>query len=388
MQLLFVFLIAYILMILQRKVYIKNWDKNLYVNVSFDKNHVTEGEDTTIIESVINDKWLPLPFLFFNFKLEKGLEAVENGRIAADDKFSRNDMINVLMKQSIKKYIKIKCCKRGKYKIDNFSIQAYNLLLDRNYSSDYCADSTLTVYPGTVDARRFEQMIKKMEGDLKNNSSLQVDPFLMRGLREYQTYDEMRFINWKATAKANELRVNVLDKINNSDVYIYVNLEVIQVFPNYEILEESIRLGKTFAVALSEYGIKSCIMTNGKETKSERFIAVNNPDSGPAYLNRVDEALAEICLEKIVPQKIREKSEESFIEYYGKEMKKNARKGFIILISNSRDSGLCTFMKNLKRERDYFAWIVPVAKGLDYEAVNGLEEYEYIWRLNYDGTEM
>ena len=50
-------------MAFQKKIYSNNWNRDLYVNVAFEKNQVTEGEDTVIVESVINNKWLPLPFL-------------------------------------------------------------------------------------------------------------------------------------------------------------------------------------------------------------------------------------------------------------------------------------------------------------------------------------
>lgn len=388
MQILLMAVLVYGIVMLQRKLYSNNWDKELYLNVAFEDHQVHEGETTNIIETVINNKWLPLPFLYIRFKLEKSFQTVGEERIAADDKYSRDDLLNVLMKQSIKRKIKIKCAKRGKYTIDGFSVNAYNLLLDEKHMADYSCNSTLTVYPVAVDARRFEKLLKCIDGDLKNNNSLQDDPFLIRGCREYQTYDEMRLINWNATARSGELRVNILEKQANRDVYIYVNLETVGMFHNNEILEESIRLGKSFAMLFSKNGIKSCVMTNGTNGKNGRLIAVRTPDKGPAYINRVDEALAEIWLEDKTIQKTRDESEESFFALYEELLSDSARKGFIVLISNSRERHLQEYMQELKREGRPFVWIVPIATGTEYEKNPLLDGYEYAWRLSYEGAEV
>ena len=53
MYIIFIFAIAYAFMAFQKKIYSNNWNRDLYVNVAFEKNQVTEGEDTVIVESVI-----------------------------------------------------------------------------------------------------------------------------------------------------------------------------------------------------------------------------------------------------------------------------------------------------------------------------------------------
>lgn len=386
MYIIFIFAIAYAFMAFQKKIYSNNWNRDLYVNVAFEKNQVTEGEDTVIVESVINNKWIPLPFLFINFKLENSFKTANMERVSADDKFTRNDLINVLMKQSVKKKIKIVCSRRGCYSIDSFSIKAYNLFLNEKFIEDYSGKSMLTVYPGTVDVRRFEELLKRIDGNLKNNDSFYDDCFLIRGCREYQPYDEMKYINWKATAKTGDLKVNVFDKISNSNVFIYVNLESLQVFADNEVLEESIRLAKSFAIVLSDYGMKSCVITNGKPQKSNAYVTVRKSDTGPAYLNRVDEALASIDLRKSISSKT-DAVDETFSEHYCNEILENADKGFIILISNSHEKNLCSCMRELKRHRNPFIWITPVASETEFENFNTIEGNEYAWRLKYEGAE-
>ena len=47
-------LIAFLLFLLQRKVYEKLWDKNLKVSISFVQTGISEGEEGQIVEIVEN----------------------------------------------------------------------------------------------------------------------------------------------------------------------------------------------------------------------------------------------------------------------------------------------------------------------------------------------
>lgn len=152
------------------------------------------------------------------------------------------------------------------------------------------------------------------------------------------------------------------------------------------MLEESIRLAKSFAIVLSDYGMKSCVITNGKPQKSNAYVTVRKSDIGPAYLNRVDEALASIDLRKSISSKT-DAVDETFSEHYCNEILENADKGFIILISNSHEKNLCSCMRELKRHRNPFIWITPVASETEFENFNTIEGNEYAWRLKYEGAE-
>ena len=46
---------------LQKKLYQKNWQKNLKIQVSFQDSAIYEGEESTLKEVIVNDKLLPIP---------------------------------------------------------------------------------------------------------------------------------------------------------------------------------------------------------------------------------------------------------------------------------------------------------------------------------------
>ena len=59
---------------LQKKLYQKNWQKNLKIQVSFQDSAIYEGEESTLKEVIVNDKLLPIPALELGISMSRNLE--------------------------------------------------------------------------------------------------------------------------------------------------------------------------------------------------------------------------------------------------------------------------------------------------------------------------
>ena len=59
---------------LQKKLYQKNWQKNLKIQVIFQDSAIYEGEESTLKEVVVNDKLLPIPALELGISMSRNLE--------------------------------------------------------------------------------------------------------------------------------------------------------------------------------------------------------------------------------------------------------------------------------------------------------------------------
>jgi uncharacterized protein (DUF58 family) len=64
-----------------------------------------------------------------------------------------------------------------------------------------------------------------VNGVMQTKRQFLEDPFEYRGMREYQPYDDMKSINWKATAKTGDFKVNLHDFTTVRSVRIFLNLE-------------------------------------------------------------------------------------------------------------------------------------------------------------------
>ena len=60
---------------LQKKLYQKNWQKNLKIQVSFQDSAIYEGEESTLKEVVVNDKLLPIPALELGISMSRNLNS-------------------------------------------------------------------------------------------------------------------------------------------------------------------------------------------------------------------------------------------------------------------------------------------------------------------------
>lgn len=385
MQIIFIALIASFLYYVQRRIYREHWDSGLEVHVEFEKDCSCESEETYIIEHVKNAKWLPLPFFYIKFKLSKNIAAVNDCSISGDDHLSRNDLFNILMRQEVTRKIKIVCQKRGRCRLDTFSVMANSLFLEEEYTREYPCSGELTIYPGNVNVEQFEKLLTFIDGNLRVQRSFQTDPYMIRGCREYMPFDEMRYINWGATVKSGEFKVNVFETIANKNGYIYLNLNRDSLVTSDEVLEESIRLTKAFAQFYSQRGIKSCFKSTGTNGISKMPIAIKKADAGAKYISKVNELLTDIRLVREEKNNLVKSQELGFMTLYRQDMAEQIQDGMVIIISNSSDKNLVQFLHSLKKADKDFIWVNPVEKAADFKPDFYLKKHQFMWRLGYEG---
>lgn len=385
MQIVFLAFIAWGIYKLQRELYGRYWDKNLEVDVNFSERRITEGTKFYLIETVKNNKWLPLPLFYIKFKLSRNFIVDQERPKANDDCLSRTELLNLMMKQKIERKLEIVCNKRGEYEVGNIIFVVKSLFLDMDFGMEKICRNRIVVLPRAVNAGRFEELVKDLRGDMIQGGTIQEDFYLKRGIREYQTYDEPKYINWNVTAKMGDMKVNILDKLTNRNGFVYLNLHRDSVTLQDEVLEESIRLAKSFCMFFSKKGIKSCLFTNGTDGVRKTPISVKKLGIGFEYLSYVDEALVKINLKR--EDKYSNNHSVDFVEHYGVSMLQNARDGFIVVISNSCEEELKAVLYDLKRRGAFVLWIVPVNNGADYKEDDVLKENMRMWRLNYESAQ-
>lgn len=387
MQIAAIVISVFILYRVQALIYQRIWDRQLKADVSFVKEKVTEGETVELEEVLENRKWLPLPVVFLTFKMSKYFKDAQENAVLSNDRYTRNELLSVMMFQRRKRRIELVCTRRGKYKIEQATLQAQSLFLDEKYIKNISCESCLTVYPGYVDAKRFVQLIENVYGSQAMRPFMQEDPFLHRGVREYQVYDSMRNINWNATAKTGSMKVNLLETLTNQQVSVYLNMQKESLSVHNEVLEESIRLAKTFCAFFSRKGIKSALYTNGCCEGDDEPVCVKKRDAGIAYMGQVNEALTRIVLDEtgnVV--KYGREQELDFVSLYQEQIKEDSKDSQILLISCDQNARIMQLMKELFRQRKSFLWVVPVDYTSSFHAWPELREHMKIWRLNFEGA--
>lgn len=376
MIVIWVLLGAVFLGFLQERLYARYWDKNLSVSLHFQEESVTEGESCVLCEQVENAKLLPVPALKVKFQVSRYLQLTqEDGASSVTDQYYRNDVLSIRPYMRHVRKLTFFCKKRGFYRINGLDMVAGNLLLSSELPKSFSSDTQLYVYPKAFRGAEFEQAVQKLNGEILSRRHVLEDPFEYRGIREYSPYDTMRDINWKATARTGELKVNMKNYTSLKAVRIFVNLEDGAILRQMELLEASISMAAGLAELFLKQGIRTALYTNGPDVLTGEPVCLEAA-SGIGHMESINRGLARIELIKSAPSFVRE-LEDAVLE-------RNDSMGSVFCIflsSNAQDDFQGLLCKCLERGME-LAWICPSLPGMEMKALPALERYVTVIPVN------
>ncbi len=290
-------LVAFLLFLLQRKVYQTYWDKNLNVKVFFAQSAITEGEKGEVVEIIENRKRLPLNLLKVKFQTSRYLEFADNPDAKNMDQYYRNDLFQIGGGERITRRLAFVGAKRGYYHIQNIDLVGSDLLLSVEMSRSMTTTSYLYVYPRCFGGKEFMHSLQKLNGEVLAKRHLLEDPFEYRGIREYQPYDDIRSVNWKATARTGALMVNQKNYTAMQTVRIFLNLEDSGIRKRPQAVEASMQIAMGISSYFLSQGIKVACYSNGKDVLTGEAVNVAG-GAGAGQLDTVSKALARIGTEQ------------------------------------------------------------------------------------------
>lgn len=369
MILLSVMLGAFLMYLLQKYLYRKYWDKNLSVNLSLSAEKAVEGDEVILYETVTNKKLLPLPILEVKFKTSRNLifQNMNNSNIT--DFYYRNDLLSVMMYQKLTRSLPFICSRRGYYTIHNIDAVCSDLFMTSEAVATLDTDIRLYVYPKPVNFQKLEASFNKILGSVLTKRFINEDPFEFRGIREYQTYDDLKSVNWKASAKTGSLKVNVNDYTSSWQVKIFLNLESDSIWKREDLEEESIRLTLSLASAFITRGIPVSLYTNGIDilTHEKSIIPAG---SGSNHITVFNEVLARIDTSQEV---------EAFVPAFYKDFYDSGKEDYIVIISFYQKEDLQNLLNGLLTDGYGFSWIVPCNRDVAVSPVEELSPYVIPW---------
>lgn len=337
--------------------YRRSWFKGVSADIRFSTDHVTAGDTVNLIEVITNRKWLPLHFVNVKFQIDRNLkfDGTDTNSQVSDHAY-KNDVFSLLFYQKVTRTIPVICTKRGYYSVNKMDIISKGLFMNDILVKTSNLESELMVFPRPVDATVIDVLFRKIMGAILSNQHSYEDPFEFRGIRDYQTYDTMDKINWKATAKACELKVNLYDYTASQEVCILLNLEPDKVVIYEDLLEESISIAGSLIQMLIEHKIATGIISNGKDTITDASILFNS-GIGLEHMNAMNVSLAGLDLNKQM---------EDFSELAAEQMAGQYGKILYILISSSKNNRIQEFYNQLCQNQSGAIWILPHHDEIDW----------------------
>lgn len=263
-QLLGILIVALLLYLGQKTIYQKVWHKNLRVRLSFQEEGIWEGQESTLSEIIENQKKLPLTMLKVKFQTDRHLLFADTKGSRTTDKFYRNDIFQIGALEKVTRVLRFTAGRRGYYTIAEADLVASDLFLTAQYTATAdIGHSSLYVYPKPFSHPEFRQSLKQLSGQVLTKRHLLEDPFEYRGIREYQPLDDLKSINWKATARTGEFKVNQKNYTAEKSVRIFINLEDTGILKKEDCVEASLQIATALLLLFLEQGMQVAVYCNG-----------------------------------------------------------------------------------------------------------------------------
>lgn len=293
-----------LLMCLWNLYYAKHWDASLTVSLDFLQDFVYTGERAEMTEQIENRKKMMLPILEVGFHMDRNLSFHDCENTSVSDYAYKRDIFALLGWQRVTRKLSLDCTKRGYYRIDKSDLTTFSMLHRRRYSVESPADAALYVYAARTDVSDILVACERLMGSLQCAKRLYEDPFAFSSIREYTVTDPMNKINWKASARTDELMVNTFESTLTEKVMICLDMEDRGILKYEHLTEASVSLAASLAQKLIGRGMEVglCVNTaifpsadtvfSAEKQNSQMSFTYIEPSTGKKHLTDIEQALS------------------------------------------------------------------------------------------------
>lgn len=357
-------LIAFLLFILQQHIYKKLWNKNLTATISFAVPSIFEGQEGQLKEIIENRKRLPLSMLKVKFQADRHLIFDDTKGSRTTDQYYRNDVFQINGGEKITRTIKFVGGRRGYYTIDSMDMVATDLFMTSQYVDTLPVATYIYVYPKLFDSAEFRRSLQQLNGEVLAKRHLLEDPFEYRGIREYQPTDDLRSINWKATAKTGDFKVNQKNYTALQSVRIFINLEDDGVLKKEECVEASLQVAAGLCDFFLRQGIKVSCFSNGVDMIHSKPLILE-ASAARGQMEAVLRSLARIDTQKPVVD---------FSTFFGKRLLEEANGTITCFVSPNHYTAFLDLVEQYHNLGKDYVWFYPIMDTKEPELSSSLEK--------------
>ncbi len=347
MKIILIGIATLVLFALQRTIYKHFWSKNLKTSLGFATPYVTAGNKGKIVQVIENRKRLPLPLLRVKFQADASFNFENRSHSKTTDRYYRNEIFQIGGGEKITRTLPFVAEKRGFYSIKSLDIIGTDLFLSEEYVKKQKVSSNMYVYPRAFRDAEFEDSLQKINGEMLVKRHITEDPFELSGIREYQPFDSIKNINWKATAKTGELLVNQKGFTAMKSVRIYLNLEKCE---NYNTeAEAAIEIAMGIASYFLSKNMEVSCHTNAKDISTNLAVSISS-GAGVPQEESIGRALARVDLKQ---------STLPFFELYGEEILNNSAAGIMFFVSPFASDTFLQLLQGCEKNGTNYIWYCP-----------------------------
>ena len=278
-------LLFVLLFVLERILFGYLWGKGIDVSLSFLSHSIREGERAEVEERSENRNHFP----FVSMTLSWSLDRLYSPYHKNSRQFKVSSTFHFPHRSIIRRTTSIEGLERGVYTISGGIISSADIFSVDEYTKEIYSDSVLHVYPERKKAFGRSFAYRGYLGTVLSQRRSLEDPFEVKSIRPYLPTDPMRNVNWKATARTGNMKVNQYEWTTEESVMVVLDLYG----GSDEEKEELIRYVSAFSFLILSRGTSLSLCTNGRDARDGRRIEVGK-GSGEGHAKSVDTALSEI----------------------------------------------------------------------------------------------
>jgi len=369
MRILIVLIIVLLFYILQSDIYSDNCFKKVKIDVKFIHNGIFEGEDTQLVEVISNKKLMPLWWATAKFQVSRNLIFIEEINENKGNDNYRQDFFSIMPYERVTKTLDITGGKRGFYTIDQIDLHTRDLFGINKIIASYESKANIYVYPRLIIPQELNVKFKSLTGEVLTKRNIVEDPFQLRGIREYHPFDSIKAVNWTATAKTSQLKVNEYDFTASQEVIIFLNVEKYNQWDSENVVEEGIRLAASIITKYLKQGMKvglkvnGCDLTTGEQINIPCIYGINQNLNFYESLARLDTTKVSAHLSTILKnEQVRHNKVPLWVvvsHYYGPDLQNQIN---VLRLQGFDVKWILPKLKNEKVEidehKDLFVWEV------------------------------
>lgn len=264
----------------------------------FEPPRIFPGEETEYIVEITNRKGLPLPWAEIEEHVPVALLPSKDG-IARSEGWHHRRAVSLGWHERLVLRQRFRCNQRGEYVIGPTEIQTGDPLGIFPVYVSVPDTRSLIVYPriARLDWRTLQSRFPY--GPIKARPPVLEDPAWFAGVRDYRPGDPRHWVDWKATARRQQLQTRVFTPTTLTNLVVALNVQTMEYAwqgYNAEKLEAAIGVAAALVRDLTAAQCAVGLAANAGGGGLEQFQAYLPPSRRPS---QVTEALA--VLAKLSP---------------------------------------------------------------------------------------
>lgn len=255
----------------------------------FDPPRIFPGEETDYVVEVTNRKGLPLPWAEIEEHVPIALAPVDTG---AERAWHRRRTVSLGWHERLVMRQRFRCTQRGEYVIGPTEIETGDPLGIFPVRMQVPDTRSLIVYPRIAVLDWAALQSRFPFGPIKARPPVLEDPSWFAGVRDYRPGDPRKWVDWKATARRQQLQTRVFTPTTLTNLVIAVNMQTMQFAwqgYNEEKLDAAMGVAAALVRDLSAMQCAVGLAANASGGGIEQFQAYLPPSRRPS---QVPEALS------------------------------------------------------------------------------------------------